>query len=391
MGVEETVRDVWATRPRRRAEDRKCAGVAAAIGRRYGIDPVLVRVGFVVTTVYSGVGVLLYLLGWLLLPAEGDETSAAESLVGRGRSSMSTPLTVVLGLALIPASGAVFGGDPRGVIALALGAGALFLLHRHRSDRGEVPVAVPVAAAPPGVDASPDAAPRSAPPAWDPLGAAPFAWDLPEPGPAPEPADPPQRRPRSKVTPVTLGLALLVGGIASAFMPAISLAQVAAVVLGVIGLGLVVGSVFHGGRGLIVAAVPLALATWVLHATPVTDTGAGERRWSAATPAGLQESYPLAAGSAHLDLTDLVVPAGTEARTSVAVSLGEARVFLPPGLDVEVVAAAGVGNVQCLGQQDAGIRPRIETSDAGSDGSGGGLLVLDVRAGTGAVEVVRGG
>ena len=41
------------------------------------------------------------------------------------------------------------------------------------------------------------------PPAWDPLGAAPFAWDLPEPGPVPAPA--PQRR--SRVTPVTLALA----------------------------------------------------------------------------------------------------------------------------------------------------------------------------------------
>jgi len=203
--------------------------------------------------------------------------------------------------------------------------------------------------------------------------------------------DQPLRRPRSKVTPITLGLALLAGGVASAFLPAISLTQVTAVVLGVIGLGLVVGSVLHGGRGLIMAAVPLVLATWVLHAVPVTDSGAGERRWSAATPAALQESYPLTAGSAHLDLTDLVVPAGTEARTSVAVSLGEARVFLPRDLDVEVVCTAGVGNVQCLGQQESGVQPRIETSDEGSDGSGGGLLVLDVRAGTGHVEVARGG
>jgi phage shock protein PspC (stress-responsive transcriptional regulator) len=97
MSVEETVRDLWATRPRRRGGDRKVAGVAAAIGRRYTIDPVLVRVGFVVTTVYSGVGVLLYLVGWLLLPAEGDEASAAESALGKGRSSVSTALTVILG------------------------------------------------------------------------------------------------------------------------------------------------------------------------------------------------------------------------------------------------------------------------------------------------------
>ena len=47
------------------------------------------------------------------------------------------------------------------------------------------------------------------PPAWDPLGAAPFAWDLPEPGPVPAPA--PRRR--SRVTPMTLAVALLAGGV----------------------------------------------------------------------------------------------------------------------------------------------------------------------------------
>jgi len=44
------------------------------------------------------------------------------------------------------------------------------------------------------------------PPSWDPLGAAPFAWDLPEPGPATPPAPPRRRLP---VTLVTLGVALL--------------------------------------------------------------------------------------------------------------------------------------------------------------------------------------
>ncbi|MDQ3887604.1 MAG: PspC domain-containing protein [Actinomycetota bacterium] len=150
----ETVRDFWATRPRRRVDERKCAGVAAALGRRYRIDPVLVRVGFVVATVFSGAGVLLYLLGWLLLPVEGDEASAAESVLGMGRSSVSTLLTVILGLALIPVSGAVFDGYPRGLIMLVLCNVALFMLHRHRSGLGEVPSTAPVASVPIGTEAA---------------------------------------------------------------------------------------------------------------------------------------------------------------------------------------------------------------------------------------------
>jgi phage shock protein PspC (stress-responsive transcriptional regulator) len=385
MSVEETVRDFWATRPRRRGDDRKLAGVAAAIGRRYGIDPVLVRVGLVVATVFSGVGVLLYLLGWLLLPVEGDEASAAESVVGKGRSSVSTPLTVLLGLALVLAGGAVLGGDPRGLIVLALCGAALFVLHRHRSSIGEVPATAPLAAATTGLEAATEPTPQATPPRWDPLGAAPFAWDLPDPSPAP----PPVPRSRSKVTPVTLGLALLAAGVAAAFLPAISPAQVAAVALGVIGLGLVTGSLLRGGRGLIAVAVPLALATWLLHAVPFTDAGAGERRWSATTPTQLQDRYALTVGSGRLDLTDLVVPDGRTASTTVTVSLGETKVFLPPDLDVRVACRVATGEVSCLGERSSGFSARAEVADDGADGPGGGRLVLDVHSGIGDVEVTR--
>ena len=379
MTVEQTVKDFWSTRPRRRAEDRKVAGVAAAIGRRYDIDPVLVRVGFVIATIYGGVGVPLYLLGWLLLPAEGDEVSAAEAVMGKGRSSVSTLLAVVLGLALIPAGGAVFGRDPTGLVALALCAGGLFLLHRHRAGLGEVPTA------PVTTDADP--ATRTSPPAWDPLGAAPFAWDLPEPRPTPQP-EPPQP-PRSKVTPVTLGLALLAGGVAAAFLTVLEPVHVAAIMLAVVGLGLVVGSLLHRGRGLLVAAVPLALVTWVLHAVPLDDLSAGERRWDAVTPSQVQERYALTMGSGHLDLRDLVVPDGRTVTTTVAVSLGEAKVFLPPDLDVDVTCRANTGAVNCLGEEQSGGRPLVRASDDGADGADGGRLVLDVRTGAGDVEVRR--
>ncbi|MDQ3989063.1 MAG: PspC domain-containing protein [Actinomycetota bacterium] len=404
MSVEETARDFWATRPRRRADDRKVAGVAAAVGRRYGIDPVLVRVGFVVATVFSGVGVLLYLLGWLLLPTEGDDVCAAEAALGKGRSSVSTPLTLILGLALIPAAGVVFGGDPRGLIVLALCGTALFVLHRYRASAGEVPATSPMTAATApgtpaaastttantGLEATPADPPQTSPPGWDPLGAAPFAWDLPDPRPAP-PVPPPPPRPRSKVTPITLGLALLAAGVAAAFLPAISPAQVAAVALGVIGLGLVTGSVLRGGRGLIAVAVPLALVTWLLHSVPLTDAGAGERRWSATTPTQLQDRYAHTAGSGHLDLTDLVVPDGRTVSTTVAVSLGEAKVFLPPDLDVEVACRVATGEVSCLSERSSGFSAQAEVDDAGADGPGGGRLVLDVRTGIGNVEVTRRG
>ena len=54
--VQGTLRDMWETRPARPRDDRQIAGVAAAIARRYDIDPVLVRIGFVVAAFYGGIG-----------------------------------------------------------------------------------------------------------------------------------------------------------------------------------------------------------------------------------------------------------------------------------------------------------------------------------------------
>ncbi|MDQ4103832.1 MAG: PspC domain-containing protein [Actinomycetota bacterium] len=401
INVEHTVRDFWATRPDRRAGDRKVAGVAAAIGRRYAIDPVLVRVAFVIATLFSGVGVLLYLLGWLLLPAEGDQVSTAESVLGRGRSSTSVLLTIVLVLLLLLATAAVF-EDASGVLGLVVALGVLVLLHRSRGAMGTAQPQV----APSQADLSPrtaeeahatpdpatsdsSTAPQSAPPAWDPLGAAPFAWDLPEPSAAPA-ANPPPRGPSSKVTPITLGLALLAGGIALAFWPALPAAHIAALMLGVVGLGLVVGSLIRGGRGLILVAVPLAVITWLLQAAPVSDFRAGERRWNPPTVAQVLPHYELGMGEGRLDLTDLTLTDGQTVTTSVVMGAGETRVILPPNVDAQVTCQAQFGDVECLDETDVGSAARVDVTDHGEDGPGGGLIKLNVSSGFGHVEVERG-
>ncbi|MGH3776202.1 MAG: PspC domain-containing protein [Pseudonocardiaceae bacterium] len=399
INVQHTVQDFWATRPRRRRDDRKIGGVAAAIGRRYAVDPVLVRVAFVVATLFSGMGVLLYLLGWLLLPAEGDQASAAESLIGRGRSSMSPVLMLVLILLLIPASGAVFGGPASGVLALAVGVGAMFLLHQSRGalEPAQTPSGTASEAPPRGTtgsgehDSVPQVDPdRPAPPAWDPLGAAPFAWDLPEPSSAPPPQPPPVQGHRSRVTPITLGLALLTGGIATAFWPALSGAQIAALLLGVVGAGLVVGSLLRGGRGLIVVAVPLTLLTWVLQASPVSSLTMGEPRWNPLAATQVQPRYEVSLGNGRLDLSELQFAPGQRVTTSVAVGMGEVDVILPPNVDAQVSCRAQVGNVDCLGLSDSGNLPaQVTVINNGLDGPGGGLLVLDVNAGMGNVNVER--
>ena len=54
----------------RSTTDRKISGVSGGLGAYLGIDPVLVRVGFVVTTLASGVGLLAYLALLAIVPAD---------------------------------------------------------------------------------------------------------------------------------------------------------------------------------------------------------------------------------------------------------------------------------------------------------------------------------
>ena len=259
-----TLREMWATRPARLKEDRKIAGVAAAIARRYAVDPTLVRVGFVVSLFY-GVGLLVYLAGILVLPRV-DET-------GRRRE---TPVwAIVIGTLLgIAAVASAFSGDLGTVIGIVVAVALLYALHRSRGHLRDPQRPVAVDGVTPPVE--PGEAPK--PPSWDPLGAAPFAWDLPEPAAAPAP-----KPPRSKVVPVTLGAAIVAAGIVALLgllgLVPFGATAVLGTALAVIGAGLVVGAFLHRGRGLIIAAVPLAL---VLVAAA---NGAGNGPWNDGTSA----------------------------------------------------------------------------------------------------------
>ena len=69
---------------RRDLSARWLGGVCAGIARRIGLDPALVRLAFVVATAAGGLGVALYALGWLVIPA-GDAPPGKRRLPsGRG-------------------------------------------------------------------------------------------------------------------------------------------------------------------------------------------------------------------------------------------------------------------------------------------------------------------
>ncbi len=65
---------------RRSPEDRIIAGVAGGIGKAIGVDSLWIRLAFVGLVFFSGIGLLAYILGWLLIPEEENDRSLAAEL-----------------------------------------------------------------------------------------------------------------------------------------------------------------------------------------------------------------------------------------------------------------------------------------------------------------------
>ena len=54
----------------RSTSDRKLGGVAGGLGEYFSIDPIVIRVGFAVATVFSGAGALAYLALLAFVPSD---------------------------------------------------------------------------------------------------------------------------------------------------------------------------------------------------------------------------------------------------------------------------------------------------------------------------------
>lgn len=181
---------------------RQIAGVCAGIGRATDSDPLLWRVLFAVGVLFGGVGLVAYLLGWLLMPAEGDTGSPVEALFGRGHSSTSAPAAVLLAGGAVILSVITIQWTPLIVLAVAV---VGYLMYREYVPRTRTTPAPPPPA-PPGGPGTPSEAP---PPGYSwPTGS--VAPTVPsEPTTLGQPAAPPQPptvdEPATPAEPSTLG------------------------------------------------------------------------------------------------------------------------------------------------------------------------------------------
>jgi hypothetical protein len=341
-----------------------------------GIDPILVRVAFVILAIFGGSGVLLYIAGWLFIPDEADADSAGERFFRDNNTLVIAAVVVVAVLVVGPmfAWGLWDGGMGMGgtVLLLLVVAGVVALSRRGRSstptvasDQAQPPA--PASPHPTQVLPSSSSAPTSVidvpttplPPAGGPpLPPAPPASPQQVPPPAVPPAPPKEK---SVLGRLTLGVALLVTGsfvaLDLADVISVSAVVVLAAALAVVALGLLIGTFIGRSRGLIVLGIALALVLIPLSAIPRgidwhAGDGTGERTYRVHTVEDLKPEYSLGAGSLTLDLRALDPTTATH--VDVSIGAGEVIVRLPPDVPTTVNADVGIGTIDMPGEPQHG-------------------------------------
>ncbi|HET6533043.1 MAG TPA: PspC domain-containing protein [Actinoplanes sp.] len=432
----------------RPTQGRYVAGVCAAIGRATNTDPVLWRVLLAVLGFFGGVGVLIYLVGWLAIPGENDTASPIESLLGRGRSGMKPPSIVLLGAAAVLTFAFVVNdGFRAALLAAAVLVGAALLLRR-TGNTGSAPGAGPPPAATgdpaaafatadaPGMATAPPAPAPGAPlPPEDPMTAPlppmtppappagtyqppspppgfappsggyrpPFAPHGPWAGTAQQPyaASPPQvwppkppkpPRERSKLGRITFfGLIMVMGLLAVLDMAGLSVpvSSYFAAALATTALGLIAGAWFGRARGLIALAVVATIGLTVSSGVERFGGQVSNNVFRPANAAGIADRYDFTIGNATLDLRRVDF-AGVDQETTVQMKVGQIKVLLPPNVDTTADVRMSDGRAMIFGREWGGNDLGAQAiTDLGRDGTGGGTLNLIIEMNAGNVEVTR--
>ncbi len=403
---------------RRSRTDRHVGGLSGGLGRYAGIDPLVFRILFVVLTIFGGSGILLYALGWLIVPEDGESESEGRRLLN-GRSTRSkgsiVALLVVVVVAVLATGAMVDSGPGLGGLGLlaVIGAAAVLLLRNGQREPGAPapePVHGPFAGplhgpVPPPAEpgeygqtpgtayvASPSGTVTAQPvgPVYPPPPGPSYPMYYP---PAQPPAPPKER---SYLGRATLSVALIVVGLLIAWNAAttadVPARVVIAAALGVVGLGLVTGAFRGRSRGLVVWGVLLtALASAAAFVPDVdVDGGLGERTWRPATVADLRSEYRLGIGDGHLDLTRLDLTDAGVVRVEVRQGVGDLTVVIPDDVVVRIDADVRAGDLRLPDSPTADgtdLSERVVVPQGSSPGSA--VLVVDAELGLGSMEVRR--
>jgi phage shock protein PspC (stress-responsive transcriptional regulator) len=291
-------------RPRltRSSDDRLVGGVAGGLGRHLDIDPLAIRITFVILAFAGGIGILAYLICLVFIPS--DDPDAAPARWGLART-VGAGLVVFALLAVLTPRWLWGPQLPLLVVAAAV----VFLLVRMSRDDG-------------GTHAGRVAAR------------------------------------------LALGLvlvALAVGGfVAAAAGAALGGGIIVAGLVIACGVGLVGGAFRGGARWLIGPALVLALPLAAVAATDLDIRGSwGDRTFRPVSTDELAGGYEMGVGSMKVDLRDVSLPAG-RTDLDLRLGMGEIRLLVPDGVCVTTAAQIGVGAVNTGAGEQGGIDVAVD-------------------------------
>ena len=317
----------------RSSGDAVIGGVASGLGRYFGVDPILFRIGFVVLSFIGAVGVLAYLILLAFVPSDGSERTSGTS------KAVAVAGAVVLGCLLVTfLSPPLFVFGP-GLLILGLVGLAGVLL-------------------------------------WRALGGS-VGGD-------------PARTVGRIALAALIGVAVIGAGVGVGLAAALGGGVVIAILAVVTGFALI-GTAFVGGaRWLIVPALALVLPLGIVSAAGIDlNGGVGDRNYRPATVAQVNDRYELGIGSLIVDLRDVDLPKDQTTNLAVDVGLGEAVLYVPSDTCVSSNVQIGVGGSDVLDRGADGVD--VTYADDAPAPAGRPKLHIDADVGMGVIEVVREG
>jgi hypothetical protein len=323
---------------------------------------------FVILSFFGGLGVLLYVAGWILVPAEGSDESIGEQWLEevRMKSGFGIFLIAIALIILLISLDVSRTGFGWAVALLVLGV----LLYRGQTPRepGDTANAANIAgsalAAGPATTAA--ATPRPSRPRRV------------------RRVRPPSMLGRYTVAAVLIGVGILaLLDNAGALFP--DARHYLALAVAVVGTGLLVGSFWGRSRPMIVVGLFLAFMMGIAAVGNTVEGFTDEvRTFAPSTVGDVSSTYAMDSGTLIVDLTG-VEWSGQDLAIDAEIGAGQLEIRLPAGVGATVNARAGVGQVDVLGRSSEGLGVARSVTVAG--GSGGGTVTVTARVGAGQIIV----
>lgn len=405
---------------RRPTHDRKLAGVAKALADYLAIDPTIVRILFVVCGFLGGSGVILYLAGAILIPSE-DGTGVSFTTIDtlkRDRSAATIVGLIVAAIGSIVLLGELSDSDLIAPLLLvAVGCG--LLLWKSGPTETAVATTAPGTSVA-GTGYAPPPAPQAStgvsafgtvqeqapiyPDAGEPIPPAPqvgSAGDIPWVPPQTPQAqhvpmsEPKPKRQKSKLTWVALAGLFVYFGIAIVLNASgvnIDGDRTIAWGLAAVGGVLAYSAFFGRARSLIFIGLLMIPIMFAAGEANFDDGFNFDFETNRVKIIGVDElniqtqEYDTGVGSVEYDLRSIELNGETET-ISIDHGVGEVLVRVPSGIELDIEASAGAGDVDVLGRTADG--PGAEVSYGSGSGTSEGKLILDIEVGLGTIEVTK--